>query len=205
MDNNKTGSEKGNVTVSDCNQKEVDRQRENLTMNINSQLVRSTPFRKKPKWFRLNATPKILTTDRPSLRQSLEGDDKKAWVQEINTEVTTHRKLDCWVIFDRSREERVVYTKFVLKKIRSEIEAVCRQRAHLVVCGIVEVECCEDTFLPVSHYSVIKLINSHNSTRMDGQTHRLQECLRKLEVGEAGLRRNTCWYVMKRRTERERV
>lgn len=69
-------SEEANVDVCDSDQKEVDEQGEASTEIANQQLHRSTRVRNEPKWFKIYAIPRTLTSDQPSLIQAMEGDDQ---------------------------------------------------------------------------------------------------------------------------------
>lgn len=126
--------------------------------NVNTQLRRSTRVRKEPQRFKVNAIPRTFTSDEPTLQQAIKSADKEEWVKAITKEIKTLKAMECWEQVSRPVNERVLHTKFVLKRKRDENNEISKYKARLVVCGNEEVESHEETFSPVAHYSVIKLI-----------------------------------------------
>lgn len=56
------------------------------------------------------------------MRESLNDEDKGGWPSELKRKVSTIQEMSCWDIVDRSKNDRLMYTKIVLKRTPDEKE-----------------------------------------------------------------------------------
>lgn len=117
-----------------------------------------TRERRAPVRFTINSLSRTYDDDEPKAGHALKGLESKQWKNAMNNEVDTLLGMHCWKVVPRPRHEKVLHTKFALKKKRDESGIVRKYQARLVVCGNEEEDEGLDNFSPVSEFAIVKLI-----------------------------------------------
>lgn len=102
--------------------------------------------------------PRNYEKDEPTANEALAGMDKVLWKNAMRREVANLGQMECWTVEQRPKGEWVMNTKSVLKRKRDENGDIAKYKARLVICENEEERCQEDTFSPVAHQFMIKLI-----------------------------------------------
>lgn len=139
--------------------------------------------RRKPTRFTINAEKRTHYDEEPLTAQALKGDDAFNWRTAMNKEVDTLEAMQCWDIVKRPENEKVLHTKFVLKRKQEESGAKKKYKVRLVICENKETENEADCFFSVSDFTVIKsFIVFGNTTQMIRATRGFLKRVYKQEI-----------------------
>lgn len=86
------------------------------------------------------------------------GEYHDEWFAAMRKEVFTLEEMSCWDTVSRHKDKRVFHTKFVLKRKTHSAGEKSNSTMRFVVRGNGKYEDEEDTFTPVSYFTVIKLV-----------------------------------------------
>lgn len=107
-------------------------------------------------WFMINAMARTYTADEPSVRDALQGNERKLWWEAMSKEVNTLENMKCWKVVPRPTYVNMMHTKIVMKRKKYEQGAVGKHKPWLVVCRNKEKDCQNDTLSMVAHGFIIK-------------------------------------------------
>lgn len=116
--------------------------------------------RRAPNRLSLNALTRVRSDDEPLPREALRGLDAPQWKEAIRVEVQTLKDTSCWTEVKRPSREKVLHSKFVLKRKCDQNKTITKHKARFVVCGNEETENEEESFSSVPDFSVLKLVMS---------------------------------------------
>lgn len=106
----------------------------------------------------LNTLTSTHDDDDPSIRVSLNGKENAEWHRATLSEIDSLEKMDCWDIVDRSDDQNIRHTKFVLKRNKDENGNVKQYKARLIIRDDEESDYHEDKASPVESFTIAKLM-----------------------------------------------
>ena len=104
----------------------------------------------------------VMSEDEPSLREALNGDEKVAWTDAIEAELTQMEKVNAWIPIVPPPDANVIPSRYVFRRKRNEMGNIVRYKARLVVKGFKQQFGVDymDTFAPTIRSSTLCILLS---------------------------------------------
>lgn len=99
----------------------------------------------------------VHSDDEPHPRDALHRKETDAWPEAMEGEVQTLKEMKCWTNTSRPSEQKVLHSKFLLRRKRDRNGNIDNYNARLVATGDQEISNEEEHFSPVSEFSIMKL------------------------------------------------
>ena len=80
-------------------------------------------------------TTLAISKDEPSLKEALSGDEREAWVDTIEAELTQMEKVNAWTPVIPPPDINVIPCRYIFRRKRNETGKIVRYKARLVVKG----------------------------------------------------------------------
>ena len=103
-----------------------------------------------------------ISEDEPSLKEALSGDEREAWIDAIEAELTQMEKVNAWVPVIPPPDANIIPCRFVFRRKRNETGHIVRYKARLVVKGFKQQFGVDytDTFAPTIRSSSLRILLS---------------------------------------------
>ena len=107
-------------------------------------------------------TALAISEDEPSLREALNGDEKEAWLDAIEAELTQMEKVNAWTPVVPPSDANIIPSLFVFRRKRNEMGKIVRYKARLVVKGFKQKFGIDyvDTFAPTVRAATLHILLS---------------------------------------------
>lgn len=109
-------------------------------------------------WFTMNSLKRVHSEEQPTTRDAMKGKHHLKWKQVMVKEVNTLKNVKCWEVMSRPQGQKVLHSKYVIKKKRDERGTVRIDKDRFVFCGKEDEENVETRFSPVPDFTVMRLI-----------------------------------------------
>jgi hypothetical protein len=76
-----------------------------------------------------------MSEDEPSIREALNGEEREAWRDAIEAELTQMEKVTAWVPVIPPPDANIIPSLFVFRRKRNDTGSIVRYKAQLVVKG----------------------------------------------------------------------
>ena len=80
-------------------------------------------------------TALAISEDEPSMREALSGDEREAWMDAIEAELTQMEKVKAWAPVIPPPDANIIPSLFVFRRKRNKTGKIVRYKARLVVKG----------------------------------------------------------------------
>jgi hypothetical protein len=103
-----------------------------------------------------------ISEDEPSLSEALGGDEKEAWFDAIDAELTQMEKVNAWIPVTPPREANIIPSRYVFRRKRNDTGNIVRYKARLVVKGFKQQFGVDyiDTFAPTVRAPTLRILLS---------------------------------------------
>ena len=107
-------------------------------------------------------TALAISEDEPSLKEALSGDEREAWVDAIEAELTQMEKVNAWTPVIPPPDVNVIPCRYVFRRKRNETGKIVRYKARLVVKGFKQQFGVDytDTFAPTIRSATLRILLS---------------------------------------------
>src|SRR6202522_300616 len=103
-----------------------------------------------------------ISEDEPSIREALNGDEREAWCDTIEAELTQMEKVNAWVPVIPPPNANIIPSLFVFRRKRNDTGSIIRYKARLVVKGFKQQFGVDyfDTFAPTVRAPTLRILLS---------------------------------------------
>ena len=104
----------------------------------------------------------VMSGDEPSIREALNGEEREAWRDAIEAELTQMEKVTAWVPVIPPPDANIIPSLFVFRRKRNEMGSIVRYKARLVVKGFKQQFGVDyfDTFAPTVRAPTLRILLS---------------------------------------------
>ena len=103
-----------------------------------------------------------ISEDEPSIREALNGEEREAWCDAIEAELTQMEKVNAWVPVIPPPDANIIPSLFVFRRKRNDTGSIVRYKARLVVKGFKQQFGVDyfDTFAPTVRAPTLRILLS---------------------------------------------